>query len=855
MNRQLAALFVALVARHAVRHRARTLLTLASVAVGVAVVVAVAIANHNAIASFEDSANYVSGGATIEALTNGVGFPDASVARAAAVPGVLFTTGVVEGSVTEPNTHAAYDLVGVDFLASLGLAGGAGSPAHFEKARFSPRVFERGAVVLSSSLAQRLDAGLGTRFSMLAGVRTAHFLVAGVVHDAAMPLGARSTIFCDLSTAQEALGRIGRIDRIDVTPSAGARAAAVVDGLRAALPAGTRLSAPADRTQTVAKMTDAFRFNLAALAAIALLVGAYLVFNAVSMSVVQRRAEIGIARAAGAARGSIFVVFLLEGLAFGAVGSALGVLLGLLLAGATLDVVSRTIDQLYVGTTPSGWVVPGQVYVLAIGIGVGTALTASLLPALEAASVAPSIAVRIGSWERLAPTHTVALTIWAAVVFAGAWTLSRMPAVDGRPLFGYASALAVIAGCSLLAPPLVSSAARIARAFLPAIAGAPLRLAPVNLHARVRRNAVAVASLMIGVAMTVSVSTMISSFRESVQTWVGQTLRGDLFVTPAAAVNANDVVMPDSLAAAARKVAGVAAIDVVRTKLIDFSGRPVFVGASDMRVTSIRGFLPLIDGGDWRSVGASLIGTENALVSEPFERKFQAARGSQIFVNGRRGRVRLHVVGVYEDYSSDAGYIFTDISTYRRIFGDDGINGFAVYDRPGVDADVVRGRIEAAMGSAVNLSVQSNRELRSAALEQFDRTFAVTSVLDAIAVAVALMGVVATLAALVLERTREIGVLRCLGMKQSQVRTMIVAEASLLGIMGGGLGIAAGYALAAILVFVINPQAFGWTIGFRATPQYDALLFAGVTLTSAFAGLIPAANAARLDVGAAIRAE
>lgn len=446
------------------------------------------------------------------------------------------------------------------------------------------------------------------------------------------------------------------------------------------------------------------------------------------------------------------------------------------------------------------------------------------------------------------------LAITAIIVFAMAWTLAQLGPIEGRPVFGYASALAALAGFSLVAPLLVWGTARVARLALPPAAGAPLQLAPSNLSGRARRNAVAVASLMIGVAMTVSVSTMIASFRTSVQTWVRSTLRGDLFVRPAAAVNADDVTMPSDLARTASRAGGVRAVDVVRSKQIDIGGRPAFVGAADMHVTSTLGYLPLIDGGAWSRVGHSLIGADAALVSEPFARKFHVARGDVVKLGGAVRPATLRILGVYEDYSSDAGYVFLDITTFRRLFGDDGINGIAVYAKPGVDVDALRGRVERAL-AADHVIVQTNGQLRSQALAQFDRTFAITYVLDAIAVAVALMGVIATLAALVLERRREIGLLRCLGMTRGQVRSMIVAEALLLGIMGGALGIAAGYALAAILVFVINPQAFGWTIGFQATPLFDCALFAGVAIISALAGLVPAAAAGRLSVADAVRAE
>ncbi len=851
--RAIAGLFAALVARHASRHLGRTLLTVASVAVGVAAVVAVAVANENAIASFEGSAAYVSGGAAIELADNGAGLPDALIRRVRTVPGVADASGEIDGSVTVPASKQAYDLVGVDILAALGLAEGSAPTADMRGVRFSGRIFERGAVVMSASLSRRLSAPLGASLDLLAGVKPVRLFVAGVVDDNLMPLGARGALFCDLSTAQETFGKIGLVDRIGIDVRSGADVERVRGAVAAAVPAGVRVERPSDRATTIAKMTDAFRFNLGALAAIALLVAAYLVFNAVSMSVVQRRAEIGIARAVGATRGSIFAVFLLEGCAVGAAGSAAGIGLGLLLAGSTLRVVSTTIDQLYAGTVPLGWSVPLSVYAAAASVGIGTALAASFLPALEAAAVAPSIAVRVGSWDRSVRASIPRLTAGAVAVFVVAWLLARMPPIDGRPWAGYASALAVIAGCSLLAPPAVWACARLARRLLPASAGAAARLAPMNLSGRVRRNAVAVASLMVGVAMTVSVSTMIASFRESVQTWIGATLRGDLFVRPAGAVNADDVPMPEGLARVAARVPGVAAVDVIRTKLISYAGAPAYIGASDMRVTAERGYLPLLSG-EWRRTGESLIGTSNALVSEPFARKFAVSPGDTITVDGAHGPAQLHVVGIYEDYSSDTGFVFVDIGTYRRIIGHDGIDGFAIYAQPGVDIPTLRGRVHAALGDA-RVAVQTNAELRANALAQFDRTFAVTSVLDAIAVAVSIMGVIATLAALVLERTREIGIMRCLGMLRRHVTAMIVMEGSLLGLMGAAMGVAAGYALAAILVYVINPQAFGWTIGFRPTPGYDVAVVAGITLTAALAGSVVAVRAARIDVAAALRTE
>ena len=852
--RGLPGLFTALVARHIVRHKLRALLTLSSVAIGVAVYVAIDIADRTSIDSFESSAQFVSGNAALEADAVGAGFPDETVARVGAIPGVAAASPVVAGLVTDPSTADAYDLAGVDFLAAT-RAGGTGGPAFpAGKAQFSRAIFERGAIVVSRSLARTLQVHLGDELPMVAGVRTVAFTVAGIVDDSAVPIGARGVIFCDLSTAQEALGRIGRIDRIDIVPSAGADIGRIELAAARILPPGTQFTTPQQRGATLAKLTDAFRYSLGSLAAIALLVGGFFVFNAVSMSVVQRRSEIGVVRALGATRAAVFIVFLLEGALVGALGSAAGIVAGRALATAALHQTARTFAIVYGATHPFGISAPPATYAIAVVVGVTLAMAASLLPALEASGVAPSTAMRAGSWERPPSAPTTNFALGAVIAFAAAYGFAELPAIDGRPFFGYAAALLVLAGCSLLAPPLVALVASLARMMLPAQSGVSMHLAPANLRARVRRNAVAVASLMIGVSMTVSVSTTIDSLRDAVQDWIVTTFRGDLFVRPYGAVTSDAVTMPAAVASRLTGLPGIAALDLVRSSQIVADGRDTFAASSDMRVTGVHGYLPLLDGGDWPSVARGLIGTDDALVSETLARKIGVHRGDRVVVGARGGSAALRVDGVFEDFSNDAGYVFVDSGTYVRLFGDAGIKGIAVYASKGFDVDKLRGEIGRALDGA-RIDVRTNAQLRELATAQFNRTFAVTTVLDAIAIAVALMGILATLAALVLERRREIGLLRCLGMTRSEVRAMIVFEALLLGVMGAALGVAAGYALAAIRVYVITPQAFGWTIAMHGDPGYVIALCAGVALTAACAGLIPAAAAASLDVAKALRTE
>ncbi|HEY5094651.1 MAG TPA: FtsX-like permease family protein [Candidatus Eremiobacteraceae bacterium] len=866
--RGFAALFSGLVFRYAALHAGRAALTIASVAIGVGLTVAVRIADASATESFTGSANTVAGGTALQIVPDAGRIPDDVLASVRVVPGVASVSPIVMGSiaVSEPSacksaarskcsTQAGFDLVGIDLVAAAGLAESGSAPPidRNGSAKISAGIFRRGRVVLGSALASRLGLTLGARFEAVAGSRPVPLVVGGIAEDSMLPAGWREVIFADISTAQETFGRHG-LDRIDVVPAPGKNPTALAADLRAKVPPGLRVTTPDERSAALRKLTASFSFNLLALAAISLLVGAFLVYNAVAMSVVQRRAEIGVARALGASRSLIFFVFACEGLAVGLAGSIVGLCIGRLLAGTALHVVGRTVDALYVGTSDTIISTPPAIYFEALAFGVLLALTAAISPAREASRVSPSTAVRVGSWESGTPPNAGPRLVIALFAFAVAAAFVRLPAVGGEPLFGYGAALLVVFGGSLLGAPLVESSSRIAGSISASWTNAALRLAAANLQGRVRRNGIAVASLAIGVAMTVSVTTMIASFRTSVVQWIGQTARGDLYVRPAGAVNADDAPMPSVLASRVAHVAGVTAVSTVRARLADIGGRLAYVGAIDADQAARFESWSMLGPSNTAQTLHSLVGARRVIVSEPFASKFDVRSGDVILLPGAHGPIAFTVANVFRDYSSEIGYAFMDAGEYRELIGEPGIDGMAVFAAKGTDPAVLRASVERSLAGQ-RVVVESSAELRASALAQFDRTFAVTYALDGIVLTVALLGIVATLSAQVIERRQEIGVLRCIGLLRRDVITMVIGEAAWLGVLGSLLGIAAGYAVAWILVFVVNKQAFGWTIDFGLSPLSDFRLALAVVATSAAAGFLPAVHAASVPPGEAIRAE
>ncbi len=368
------------------------------------------------------------------------------------------------------------------------------------------------------------------------------------------------------------------------------------------------------------------------------------------------------------------------------------------------------------------------------------------------------------------------------VFLAVAWLLSRAPAIDGIPAFGYASGLAVIFGGSLFAPAAVTALARVAARM--SARRPTLALAAANLAGAPIRSSVAVASLMIAIGMMVAVAVLVASFRTTVVAWAGDTLRADLFVRPLGLADASaDARFSPGVAEKVRAVPGVASVDTFRAIDLPFEGRITSLGATDLSRLGTHRQVRLLGGGDPAALARTLTGSHAVLVSEPFATKFGVNAGDRVELPTPSGRTAFTVAAVYSDYSSDAGVVLLDVRTFRRLFRDDSVNSIAIYAAPGADLPRLRTAVVRAL-APLRVDVETNRELRDVVVRIFDRTFAITYALDVIAVTIAVLGIVSTLFALVLERRREFGIMRYLGVTTGGVRAMVLVEAAGIGVAG-----------------------------------------------------------------------
>jgi putative ABC transport system permease protein len=436
----------------------------------------------------------------------------------------------------------------------------------------------------------------------------------------------------------------------------------------------------------------------------------------------------------------------------------------------------------------------------------------------------------------------LALTLGLAAAAA-----SRAPAVAGKPFLGYLAAILLVAASALAMPAFVDALTLFSSKLLGKILGVEAMLASRSLAASLRRTSVLVGALSTSIAMMTAVGIMVGSFRETVRIWMNGQLPADLYLRPAgsAAADRHPTLSP-GLAEEVAKLPGVAAVDRLRAYEISFENMPATLASADLSVLRSDQHSDFFSGRPRAQVFAELRDANAVIVSEPFTYKHNVKAGDFIKLSLGETQASFRIADVYYDYSSERGNILMDRKTMLRYLPDPALSNLAIYVSPDARMETVRMEIERATAGH-RVLMFSNRDLRAEAIRIFDRTFAITYALEAVAVIVAVMGIAGALLALVIDRRRELGLLRFLGAASGQVRKLILVEAGLLGILANLAGLALGFALSLVLIYVINKQSFGWTIRFHWPVEILLGALTVVYAATVLAGLYPAHVAVRLN--------
>ncbi|MEE4270328.1 MAG: FtsX-like permease family protein [Thermoanaerobaculales bacterium] len=841
----------ALLLRPLLRRPWRFLVTVAGVATGVAAVISTVAASRAAIASFAEGVDEVAGAVRLEVTRPG-GLPEELLADLRPVSGDALLVPVVEDTVLLMELGDGVRLLGVDLLLD---------------AQVRPVLADSGALpdlettllgfgaLVSRPLAATLGVTPGDHLTVSVGGRLRIVEVAEVFDADGLSAVWERVLIMDVAPAQEVLGRVGRLDRIELVPRAGADPGALRERTIELLPADVSVAEPGERRRFAEQMLASLRFNLIALSAISLLVAGVLIATTLATSVVQRRFVVSLLRSMGAARSKIAAVVLVEALGIGLIGGAIGVAAGFGGARLALTSVRFTVSSVVRGIPASEIRFDPQLAAVGLAMAVATALAASLLPLKEIMSVPPLQGLRSTAPQRMPRQARLAAVAVLLAMTALAVILVRAPAVNDLPIPALTAALVAMIGLLAASGLLLDTLARAGHLPFARLRVAALQLAAAALSAGRQRAAWAAGSVAVAIALAVAIATMVSSFRATVESWTESGMRADLWVRPMAADTGAWIGRLDpEVVTIAEDLFGAETVDPFYSETIEYRGRPVSFGAAAFDVVRFHGSVPF-PGRDSAAVFDLAWRERAAVVNEPFATRFGIGEGDTVRLELPGGVLEREVVGVFRDYSRSHGLVVVDRTDFLRFFPDLGPDDMALFLPPETDPAAARERFFEATRGRFLVEALDNRELKGAVLSAFERTFAITTAMYLVTAVVAGVAIVTVLLTLVGERRRELATVRAIGGSRRQLLAMVVAEAGLLGVAAAAAGTLVGIAVGIILVKVVNLQSFGWSLELVLPWGSMAAMATWVVVTCLMAGLPPAAVAARMEPAIALREE
>jgi putative ABC transport system permease protein len=849
--------------RYVSRRFLQSLLFIIGVALGVAVVIAIDVANGSARRAFSLSTASVTGSATHQIVGGPGGLPTTLYEAVRVDLGIRQSAPVVQAFVrVREFDDGAFRLLGVDpfaeapfrdYLQSVEVDSDNTDDQSFDT--LNELIGRQNTVVLSEPTANRYGVDIGDTITIRAGTRAVPVQVVGLLtpYDAVSEQALSDLMLADIATAQEIVGQPGELDRIDLILEPG-QAAAALASIQAILPEGAR-AGPVDADgDTLTQMTEAFELNLQALSLLALVVGMFLIYNTVTFSVVQRRNVLGILRSLGVTRRQIFVMIVGEAFLLGLVGTVLGIGLGVIFGRGAVGLVAQTISDLYF--TVNVTTVSVAPFTLAKGaaIGVVASVAAAVVPAVGATRTPPAGTMRRSDQEQTAQKLVPLITLGAILSVVAGLILLNMPTNSLE--ISFAGLFAIVVGGAFFTPVVLVGAMRLVSPLTASVFGVVGRMAPRAVTRSLSRTSIAVAALTVAISVIVGVSVMISSFRNTVEDWLGTTLGSDIYVAPPLlTANLATVDVEPEVRDVILAVDGVESLSAARAVSVtapDYPDLPpVNLQAVDTDIAEDRQFA-------WNTAGEDYFAELEAgkvMVSEPFAfRRGIDQQNDTITLLTDQGPETFDVIAVFYDYSTDQGRVYMADSVYRQYYDDPFISSVGIYIEDGAEIEAVMDRLRVAL-QGYDLEVQANRELRSDVFEVFDNTFAITVALRLLATVVAFIGILSALLALQLENTRQYGVMRANGMTPRQLWNFTLIQTGLMGTVAGLLAIPIGLALALVLLFVINVRSFGWTMTFYWVPGEFAEAFLVAVVAALVAGIYPAYRITRLVTARALRAE
>ena len=835
--------------RFLLKHPWHFLLSILGVALGVAMVISIDLSNSSAQRAFSLSAEALTGKTTHQIQGSGDFLSDQVYRDLRLTTGYRNSAPVIDGYGTLQGLDRTFQILGVDPIAEGPFRDFSSQDGGIDLAKF---ITGQPTAVISESVLADLAKNIGDSIQVSVGGRLSDLLVVGAIatDDKRSQQALESVLLIDINTAQQLFDMASQLSRIDlIIPNENEES--IIASLSAGLPVGTRLVSTSSRTDTLSQMTRAFELNLQALSLLALLVGMFLIYNTMTFSVVQRLSLIGRLRALGVTKSEILSMILKEAVIIGLIGTILGITAGIGLAQFLLGLVTQSINDLYFVLSVQELTIEIALILKAIILGLGATLLAAFWPAREASEAEVSTVLRRSSSESRLVQRLPTISLIGLIIGLVGGGILLLP--NGGIIAGYSSLLFVIIGFSLFIPALMVGLAAVIRPIFGALSGLIGKMSVRGVVTELSRTSVAVAALVVAVAASVGVGVMVDSFRVTVVSWLESQLQADIYVQPPSVVARKaDAQLQTELVQLLKETEGVESVHTVFSEDVMTTFGSSNLVTTSLGVNASKSYQTKeIQDGFWEQFAQEKV----IMISEAYAYRFGIGINDSLGIMTDKGMQYFPIRAIYFDYASDMGTVTMNRSLYDRYFDNRAISGLALYANDQTEVNVLVDRLRNRAAGVQDVFIRSNKGLREASIEIFDRTFTVTVVLRLLAVMVAFVGILSSLMALQLERAREHAVLRANGMTPGQLWNYVITQTGVMGVIAGVLSIPLGLLISYVLVYVINLRSFGWTLEFMVSPS---LLIQAVGLAvgaALLAGIYPSWKMARANPTEALRSE
>ncbi len=834
-------------------HRIKVLISVVGVALGVAVFIAIQSASYSAKKAMANFISSISVNADLQITSEEDGLDESLYPIIKKTKGVQSAVAIISTKVPMKLENRYYTLLvlGLDMTKTNKLPAKGKSHINLEKFISLPN-----QIIVSEGFLEKYHLNRDSRIHIVTGRGTLPFEIAGVLAKGETPYSeAKRLIIMDFYSAQYYFGKINRIDKVNVKIRKGFALKEVERNLGRSLGDLVTVKSLNDRLGETDQIYQSFNLNLTVVSLISLLVGMYLIFNTINNSILQQRKEIGILRALGTTKKDILMLFSLEGLLIGIIGSIIGIFLGWFLAYFSVETFTHNLSQHYLMNDVRHIHLSTPNLVIAFVLGIGMTLISSFFPALAAIRISPVETIRSVSYENTRRYKVNLYSILGVAILVLAYISSQIKPIHGIPIFAFLSNLLIILGLSFLTPMIMEILIKGIRPVLQRFFGIETTLASHNLLKATGRNSITISALMISLALIISVFTLIESYHHTIGQWFNRVNNAEISITKGSPLGKGEILpMEESIIEPIKNYKMIETIDYYRFYRTTFKGHSLDIFSFKMNVARDHMDYVFIEG-DKNSAFKAMENGDNILISEDLAERHQFKKGDEIVLKTKMGEKSFTIAGIVVNFSSGHGVVSMGRERFNKYWKSSSVDIFKVYLTKGSDPEVFRTMMSQRIDKTNNLNITTFTKVKRYFLDAIDKTFNMFHALELITVIIAIMGVVNALLASILERKREIGILRAIGATKKQIGWIILSEAGLIGFISVVIGVVGGVLLSLVTVFVINKQTVGWNLDYSLPINVVLIVSISMIILTALAGYFPSRQTFKIVIREALEYE